>query len=228
MKINFLLTRPQLGENIGAAARIMLNFGFCNLKIVAPRDLWPNPKAYEMAAGATKLLDSALVVDHIKDALGGSDVVFAATARSRYMNKPLISVREVANIIKDYQNPTLMFGPERTGLENEELSYADYLVYIPVNELYTSINLAQAIGIFAYELSHVKPLEQVKQEVAPKSELIDFLDFLEHKLDEANFFKIAEKKPKMIINIRNLFNRVHNLTSQDIRTLYGIIKSFTK
>lgn len=224
-----ILDSPQLGENIGAVARVMTNFGLLNLRIVNPRDGWPNPSAVVMAAGAEEVLEKAEIYDDYNKAISDIQILHATTARKRDINKKLItpkeSVQKLANI---KGKKAILFGPERTGITNQNIIMADRLVSIPVNPEFSSINLAQSVGIWCYEWFCNQGLEVRGQrsEIAKKSELDGLFKHLESELDKAGFFKVSEKREKMIQNIRAMLLRAE-LSSHEVRTLRGIIRSLT-
>jgi tRNA/rRNA methyltransferase len=227
-----ILLNPQMGENIGAAARVMHNFALNDLRLVAPRDGWPNEKAVEMSAGAKNLINNAKIFDNVADAL--HDVQYAAitTARHRDMNKNVLSPKELHNKIADKNNEkcAIIFGPERSGVTNEDISWANDIVSIEVNPEYSSLNLAQAVAVLCYECS-TKSGEMINKtsakQIATKDELKNFYMHLEESLDESDFFKVADKRLKMTHNIRNIFNR-SDLTTQEVNILHGIIKALKK
>lgn len=232
-----ILVEPQLGENIGAAARVMHNFGLSNLRIVAPRDGWPNMQAEAMAVGAIDIVKNALVTNTLEEALTDIQTVYAATARHRYMVKPILSSREWGGHIYPRsiagEHTAIMFGPERTGLTNEHITLANYGVTIPVNPDFSSLNLAQSVAVLAYEWfctqTTIAPLENSGDTpaLATNEEIMGLLHHLEHDLEASGFFKTTAKKPGMIQSIRNIFKRIP-LTSQDTKTLRGIIRALSK
>ena len=250
-----ILISPQMGENIGSAARVMMNFGLSDLRIVTPRDGWPNPKAVDTAKWAKPVIEAAQVFDSLKDATFDISKLYATTARSRDMVKPVATARQTAQEILSHKGKSaIMFGAERTGLENKDISLADKITVIPVSKEYSSLNLAQAVSIICYEYFHniyeesdnidddlpicsdlpgfsesnkLKEIDLGKSNAATKHDVAKMFEHLEKELDEGDFFKVPDKRAKMIINIRNIFARA-NLTDQDVRTLRGIIKSLTR
>lgn len=232
-----ILVEPQMGENIGAAARVMLNFGLKDLRIVNPRDGWPNPKAIDMAKGAISVLESAKIYNCITNAIDDIHYVYATTARPREMVKPVISARKCGEdmflAFKSAQQSALLFGRERSGLTNDEISYADAITIIPVFHEYTSLNIAQAVSILSYEwfvAQDSSPDYEVdfgNAAPAPKADIVRFFEHLEFELDNNGFFKTNTIRPKMVRNIRNMFVRAA-LTDQDVRTLRGIISSLSQ
>lgn len=235
MSLAIILVKPQLGENIGAAARVMKNFDLMDLRIVAPRDGWPNPAAESMAAGAKDLLERAVLYETTAAAIADCHRVYATSSRVRYMEKPLhemaAGMERLVQARSEGERVGLMFGPERSGLDNEDLALADAMVTIPVGETYPSLNLAQAVAISCYEWTRVSGvLKVVSPEPsvrADKQELQSLFDDLEARLDARNFWKVEEKKPIMWRNIRNMFQR-QALSEQEVRTLRGIIQCLSE
>lgn len=225
-----------MGENIGAAARVMLNFGITDLRLVNPRDGWPNPKAEDMAKSAKQVLDNAQVFSSLADASHDIHRLYATTARPRDMVKTVVTPRKCAEEIRIHEQNgekcAIIFGPEQSGLDNEDIALSDKIVTIPVSPLYTSLNLAQASSLLCYEYftsgdqTPPEKLELGKYGLASKQEIAKMLEHLEGELDRTEFFKAKNKRPGMVKNIRNMFIRA-NLTEQDVRTLRGIIKSLT-
>ena len=150
--IYFILVRPQLGENIGSVARAIKNFNIKHLRIVNPRCLWPNQKALATSVGAKDILKSTKVYNSIEKSIGDLDIIFASTSRIRRINKKIISVFDLKNKVKEKRKIGVLFGPEASGLSNDEISYADYLVKIPTNRKFSSLNLSHSVIIFCFEL----------------------------------------------------------------------------
>jgi tRNA/rRNA methyltransferase len=229
--IHIILVKPQMGENIGAAARVMLNFGIENLKIVAPRDGWPNEKAISTSVGASSIIENAQIYKTLEDAIHDMHYILASTARPRYMNKEVITsnlLNEEINPIKD-KKIAILFGPENSGLANNEIVLANKIVTIPVNPDFTSINIAQAIGIICYEISKIQNnFTNNSQELAEAKEINGLFSHLETELESRKFFKALDKKEIMINNLRNMFKRITNFTSQDVKTFRGIIKCLSE
>ena len=230
-----VLVESQLGENIGFAARAMLNCGLTELRLVRPRDGWPNERAREVAAGADLVIDGAQVFESTADAVGDLSRVFAATARHRDMIMPVTTPRRAAETLRAETAAGLrcglMFGPERSGLANEDASLADTIVQVPLNPAFSSLSLPQAVLVLAYEWfqagDETPPEELVigRAEPASKAELLNFLARLEAALEETGFLKVAEKRAGMMRNIRNIFQR-SRLTDQEVRALHGVISAF--
>jgi len=231
-----ILVEPQLGENIGAAARAMLNCGLSELRLVNPRDGWPNEKAVAAASGADRVLKRARLFDSTAAAVADLRYVFAATARERDMTKKVASPREAVRAMRRYaarkQACGVLFGPERRGLTNDDVVLADTLLVVPLNPAFRSLNLAQAVLVFAYEwfLASLSPRPGAMAKGgavrATKKELLDFFAHLEAELDRTGFLRVAEKRPTMVRNIRNLFQRA-DLMDHEVRTLHGIIVALT-
>jgi tRNA/rRNA methyltransferase len=232
-----VLVEPQLGENIGAAARVMANFGLSRLRLVAPRQAWPNPKASRMAAGADRVLDAAQLFDTAAAAIADCAFVLATTARAHDQAKPVVgpeaAARELAPRVAAGETVAIMFGRERIGLLNEEVALADRIVTFPVNPAFASLNLAQAVTIMGYEwfklaangaLPFVMPR---KSGSAPKEQLEAFFAGVEQELERVEFFRPAEKRDTMLINLRNIFTRMQP-TQQDIQTLHGVITAIAE
>jgi tRNA/rRNA methyltransferase len=222
-----ILVEPQLGENIGAAARAMANFGLSQLRLVKPRQRWPNPDAKRVASGADRILEGAKLYDTIEAAIADCSFVFATTARAHDQAKPVIDGAEAARLaaprVAAGENVGILFGRERTGLENHEVALADRIVTLPVNSAFASLNLAQAVVILAYEwfklaFAGVLPFAMPdKSPPASKEQLHAFFAALERELEKVEFFRPPDKRDTMQINLRNLFTRMQP-TQQDVRT----------
>lgn len=227
----FILVAPQLGENIGAAARVMGNFGLSDLRLVAPRDGWPNPTAETMSAGALPHVVEARVFDTVEAAVGDCSLVLATTARPRGMEKPVLGAGEAAARIQATEGQAaVMFGAERSGLPNEAVALADAIVSFPVNSAFASLNLAQAVALVAHacagEVATGLPagFEASLDEPATREELIGMMEHFEAELDRAGFFFPDEKRAPMVQNLRNAFTRA-GWTAQEVRTFRGAIKA---
>lgn len=231
-----ILVRPQLGENIGAAARAMLNFGLERMRIVAPRDGWPNDKARAMASRADAVLDNARVFASTEEAVADCHVVLASSARRRDMVQPVLTPRRAAETaraaIEGGQRIGILFGGERAGLDNEDVARASALIHVPTNPAFGSLNLAQAVLLIAYEWFQIgagAPGERLPSESPPATaaELANFMARLEQGLDDGGFLKPPEKRPTMMRNIRNIFQRGRP-TDQEVRTLHGILSALRR
>ncbi len=234
-----ILVRPQLGENIGTAARAMLNCGLSELRLVEPRDGWPNVKALGAASGADTVLSGARVFATVADAVSDLNLVHATTARPREMLKPVLAPGAAIEALRDGARRGarlgLLFGPEKAGLRNEELVLADAIVSIPLNPAFASLNLAQAVLIMAYEwrLAGAAPEEEPppppasgSARPATKDEILHLFEHLEGELDARGFYPTPEMRPRMVLNMRNMFERI-SLTRQDVQTLRGVVRALT-
>ena len=228
-----ILVNPQLGENIGAAARVMGNFGLSDLRIVAPRDGWPNPKARPMSAGAfDENVVKASVFETLEDALADLTYVMATTARARGVVKPVTDARGAADLVATYKETAgIMFGPEAAGLSNDHVALADMIVTYPVNRQFSSLNLAQAVGVFCHAWGargegRAADFEGV-EEPAKREDLIRMLEHLEDELRASGFFHPESKTQLMTQNIRNAFTRA-GWTEQEVRTFRGAIKALAR
>ena len=220
-----LLVRPQLGENIGMAARAMLNCGLDELRITAPRDGWPNPAAQAAAAGADAVIENARVFDTAADAVADLQIVLAATARRRDVEKPVRDPREAARLVRDSGARTgVLFGPERSGLDNDELGLAAGIIEAPLNPDFPSLNLAQAVFLVAWEwrMAGPPPVPPLPSELASADAFEGFWQHLDGALDDAGYYREAKLKPTVQRNLRALFARAA-LTGQEVRTLRGVI-----
>lgn len=231
-----ILVNPQLGENIGATARAMLNCGLLELRLVKPRDGWPNPTAEAMASGAIEVLEGAKLYDTIQEAIGDLDFVLATTARSRDQVKdaytPKGAVAKLRWHIAAGGRAGILFGPERAGLLNDDVALADAIVHVPLNPAFASLNLAQAVLILGYEWfqsGDETPDETLVGTVIPASheEREFFFTRLERELEEAGFLFPPHLVPTIRRNLRNMFTRAR-LTDQDVRTLHGVVTALVK
>jgi tRNA/rRNA methyltransferase len=233
----FVLIRPQMGENIGAAARGMWNFGLDRLRLVAPRDGWPNSRAVAMASGAGRLLDDAMVVETTAAAIADSTCVYATTARPRDLTKlvltPEEAMRDAAARIAAGGRVAVLFGPERTGLENADIALANAIVSVPVNPAFPSLNLAQCVLLVAYEWRRATAaaaparMEMAGAEWASAEEVEHLARHYEERLEEAGFFFPAVKAESMKLALRNLWSRMP-LTRSDVQTLHGVLRQMVR
>ncbi len=229
-----VLVDPQLGENIGMVARAMLNCGLSELRLVRPRDGWPSAAAAAAAAGADQVLDRAKLFDDTASAVADLKHVYAASARQRDMVKPVVTPRQAAGEMLAAscrgEAAGLLFGPERSGLTNDDVALADALLAAPLNPAFASLNLAQAVLVVGYEWfqaaneSEGRRLETCGAPPADKAELINFFERLESALEDTGFLHPPEKRPGMVRNLRNMIQRMAP-TDQDLRTLHGIISA---
>ena len=232
-----VLVRPQLAENIGTAARAMANGGLFYLRLVAPRDGWPAEKAWRASSGADAILDAATVHPTVADALADLHRVFATCPRPRHIVKPVLTARGAAAELREVAARGLragvLFGPERAGLDNDDMAQADALVRFPLNPDFMSLNLAQAVLVVAYEwwlaadATLPRGLMTNETRVATKAELENFLGHLVDELDACGFLRNAPKRPGMVRNIRHLFER-GEVTEQELRTLHVIVTELAR
>jgi tRNA/rRNA methyltransferase len=231
-----ILVEPQLAENIGMVARAMANFGLSELRLVAPRNGWPKKGAHSAASGATHILDRATLYPTAREAIADLNYVFATTARERGQMKrvfgPDAAMTEARSRIAEGQGVGILFGRERTGLENDEVSLADAIVTFPVDPQFSSLNLAQAVLLVSYEWHRqasggALPFEgERKAPPAPREMLVSFFDYIETELEAVNFYP-EDKKPIMARNMRDVFHRLE-MTEQDVRTLRGAIRAIAE
>ncbi len=233
-RYGFILIKPQLGENIGASARSLKNFGFKNLIITNPKKGWPNIKAKATSVGAFDILNKTKVFNSTISAIKNFDVIFSFSARKRDINKKHISLKSFLNITKRLSRKKigLMFGPEASGLSNMDLSYSNYVVQIPSSPKFKSMNLSHSVSLVCYELfrlNNFKVTEQsyFQKEIGKKGKLTQLLKLLKLNLEKKNFFKPAEKRNSMLININNLFYRLEP-NDKELRILASLIGSLSK
>jgi tRNA/rRNA methyltransferase len=232
-----ILVEPQLGENIGMAARAMGNFGLSRLRIVKPRDGWPNLSAQRAAAGADHILDRVELFDTVEAAVAGCTLVLATTARAHDQAKPVIGPREAAReIVREIAaqgEVALLFGRERAGLLNEEVALSDRIVTFPVNPAFASLNLAQAVLLMGYEWFTLATAGALpfampeRSERASQHQMQAFFDNLVRELDKVEFLRPPEKRDTMLVNLRNIFSRMEP-TKQDMHTLHGVVMAIAE
>jgi len=240
MEPAIILTRPQMGENIGAAARAMLNFGLTDLRLVAPRDGWPNPRAIAMASGAAgQVLDRARVYPTLAEAMADIDFAYATTARGRELTKPVLTpataMADGRARVAAGERIAIIYGPERAGLENDDVARANAIITVPVNPDFPSLNLAQAVLLNGYEWAR----ETLPSEPAPhgrrpdgevpatRIEIEKLADHWQERLTEAGFFFPPEKAPAMQLTLRNLWSRLP-LTRADTRIFHGMLRQLMR
>jgi tRNA/rRNA methyltransferase len=243
-----ILIAPQLGENIGFAARAMANFGLTELRLVAPRDGWPSDKARAAAAGADIIIDRAKVYPSLEAAIGDLTFLLATTARPRGLVKPVLTpagaARELAAREAKGERAGVMFGPERSGLDNDAIALADAIVTAPVNPSFASLSLPQTVLLVGYEWLQARGsepslgratkcdgpaaegLDLAGTRQATRAELLALFEHLESELDRCGFLRPPEKRPTMVRAIRNMFHRM-GATEQDVRTWRGIVASLS-
>ena len=232
-----VLVRPQLGENIGKAARAMLNFGLTEMRLVAPRDGWPNPQAGPAASGADVVLERARVFASVADAVADCGHVYATTVRKRGVTKPVVTPEAAARAIHadaagGGARAAVLFGPERSGLETDDVALARTVVTVPINPEFGSLNLAQAVILVAYEwskgLSGEQGLAQPPQvpldPPAPQGELEGMIGQLDAMLEAAHFFYPPDRTPTVRRSLRTLLTRP-GWSSQEVRTLRGVLSA---
>tara|TARA_B100001029_G_scaffold174357_1_gene174372 strand:- start:540 stop:1244 length:705 start_codon:yes stop_codon:yes gene_type:complete len=227
-KVGFVLIKPQLPENIGFCARALKNFGFTKLDLVNPKEKWPNRKAEATSVGAKDILKKSKIYTDIKSAINNYDVVYATSARKRDINKKHLSFNQFIDSIKKNKNKRIgiIFGPEASGLSNEDIIHSNYIFKIPVNKNFESINLSHSLIIICFEIfrvlkpTYLKKFKKLSKKTA-KKQFNTFFDFLENKLESKGFFSPKEKKKAMLINLRNIFGRI-DLSNKELRILSSI------
>ena len=226
-----ILVRPQLGQNIGKAARAMLNFGLAEMRLVAPRDGWPNPDAGPVASGADAVLEQATVFDTVAEAIADCSRVYASTVRRRDLVMPVVGPRDMASEIQSSgTRSAILFGPERSGLESDDVALATKIVTVPINPEFGSLNLAQAVILLAYEWSRNLELSQpTVKEVeppAPMSELNGLIAQFESALDDASYFFPPERTAATRTTIRTIFTKPQ-WSSREINAVRGMIRALS-
>ena len=229
----FVLVRPQMGENIGAAARAMLNFGLERMRVTGPRDGWPNPKAVAMASGAGRVLDQAGLFADVQGAIADCDFVFATTARGRELVKEVVTPERAMQMARamgaEGKRVGVLFGPERAGLENDDIIHANAIVTVPVNPDFPSLNLAQCVLLLGYEWQRqgsdapASVMELARTEFATREDVGRLADHFEERLDAAGFFFPDTKAEGMKANLRNMWGRL-GLTRAEVQTFHGMLK----
>ena len=232
-KFGFILVKPQLGENIGACARSMKNFGFSKLHIVEPKINFPNHKAKATSVGAFDIINKAVVFDKIEKAINPFNIVISLSARRRDINKKHISLKDFQNIIKKNNYKIgLMFGPESSGLSNKDLSFSNYILQIPTSSKFKSLNLSHSLTIVCYEIFKILNKDKILKKnlnlkISSKSKISSVINHLTNLLEEKDFFIPEEKKHSMILNINNLIYRLEP-NDKELRILASIISSLSK
>ncbi|MGB0245670.1 MAG: RNA methyltransferase [Paracoccaceae bacterium] len=226
-----------MGENIGAAARAMWNFGLERMRVVSPRDGWPNQKAVAMASGAGRLLDEALIFPTFEEAIADQHFVFATSARPRDLIKPIYSPKEAIKLaiskISEGQNVGFVFGPERSGLENSDIVKANAIISVPVNEHFPSLNLAQCVLVLAYEWmlnlnnSDIDSSTSDQSNVVSNMQVEKLCNYFEENLEEVGFFYPEDKAESMKTNFRNMWSRMP-LTNSDVQIFYGMLRQLIR
>jgi tRNA/rRNA methyltransferase len=224
-----VLVRPQLGQNIGKAARAMLNFGLAEMRLVAPRDGWPNPESGPAASGADLVLERAEVFDTAQEAIADCSIIFASTVRRRDLVMPAIGPQEMADrIASSSQRSAILFGPERSGLETEEVALADAIVTVPINPAFASLNLAQAVILLAYEWSKrtdlAQPTAKELEPPAPRGELDGMIDQLNGELDAKGYFHPPSRTRATQNTLRTIFTKT-GWSSREVKAVRGVIRA---
>lgn len=237
-----VLVEPQMGENIGFAARAMWNFGLSDLRIVNPRDGWPNDKAIAASSGALHVIENAQVFDTTREAVADLGFLMATTARERGQRKSVMTPRfaagEIRAAARTGPKPALLFGPERTGLHNDDIALCDALIRVPTNPAYGSINLAQAVLLIGYEwfqigvddrgeVEAVVSAREAGERAAKKESVTRLFDHMQDVLEKSGFLHPPEKTPEMMRNLQNMFHRM-GMTEQDVSTFRGIIRNLSE
>nr|WP_220749859.1 MULTISPECIES: RNA methyltransferase [unclassified Jannaschia] len=233
----FVLVRPQMGENIGAAARSMLNFGLEHMRVVAPRDGWPNERAVALASGAGRLLDTAMLTESTQEAVADCTYVFATTARDRDLTKPVYTpeaaMAEALARGRDGQKVAVLFGPERAGLENDDIARANAIVSVPTNPDFASLNLAQCVLLMGYEWRRLatgaagSEMEMAGTDWVNQAELEALVTHYEDRLEQAGFFFPEGKAASMKRSLRNMWSRMP-LTRADAQIFHGILRQMVR
>ena len=224
-----VLVRPQLGQNIGKAARAMLNFGLTDMRLVAPRDGWPNPDAGPSASGADLVLEQAAVFETVQDAIADCSTVYASTVRRRDLVTPVVTPEEMGRQITSSAGRTaILFGPERSGLETEDVALANAIVTVPINPEFGSLNLAQAVILLAYEWSKsselASPTSKEAEPAAPHGELEGMIAQLDEELDAKGYYHPVARKQVTQNTIRTIFTKT-GWSSREVKAIRGIIRA---
>jgi len=236
MKNNFgfILVKPQLGENIGASARSLKNFGFSKLNIVLPKQSWPNNKAKATSVGAYDIIKKAKIYNNTYDAISRFNIVISLSSRKRNINKKHISINQFLKIIESKKNTKfgLMFGPEASGLSNEDLCLSNYILQIPTSKKFKSLNLSHSLTVICYEIFKSINFNKFKKnpkniKISSKSKISSFVLHLKKLLEKKGFFVPTEKKYSMLMNINNLIYRLEP-SDKEVRILASIISSLSK
>lgn len=228
-----VLVRPQLGQNIGKAARAMLNFGLTEMRLVSPRDGWPNPDAGPAASGADVVLEQATVFDTVAEAVADCSHVFASTVRRRDLVMPVVGPTEMAGEIRaSMGRSAILFGPERSGLETEDVALANAIVTVPINPEFGSLNLAQAVILLAYEWSRGETLAQPTQRddaepPAPHAELESLYARFDRELDKSGYYFPPERTEATRLTIRTILTKP-KWSSREIKAMHGMIRQLTR
>jgi len=233
-KFGFILIKPQLGENIGACARSLKNFGFSKLHIVSPKQSWPNNKAKATSVGAYDIIKKAKIYNNTYDAINDFDIIISLSSRKRDINKKHISINQFLKIIKSKKNTKfgLMFGPEASGLSNDDLSLSNYVLQIPTSKRFKSLNLSHSLTVICYEIFKLINFSKFKKnakniKISSKNKISSFTFHLKKLLEKKGFFVPLEKKHSMLMNINNLIYRLEP-NDKEVRILASIVSSLSK
>ena len=233
-KFGFILIRPQLGENIGACARSLKNFGFTKLHIVSPKQSWPNSKAKATSVGAYDIIKKAKIYNSVHEAISDFNIIISLSARQRDINKKHISINQFLKMIKSKKNTKfgLMFGPEASGLSNEDLSLSNYVLQIPTSKKFKSLNLSHSVTLICYEIYKSINFNKFKKDtkkikISSKRRISSLLFHLQKLLEKKGFFVPNEKKHSMLMNINNLIYRFEP-NDKEVRILASIFSSLSK
>ncbi len=228
-----VLVRPQLGQNIGKAARAMLNFGLTEMRLVAPRDGWPNPEAGPAASGADVVLEKAQVFETVAEALADCSLVFASTVRRRDLVMPVVGPEEMAGQIRgDAGRSAILFGPERSGLESSDVALATSIVTVPINPEFGSLNLAQAVILLAYEWSRganlVQPTRREDEEPrAPMAELESLIGHVDRELEDAGYYYPPDRTEATRLTFRTLLTKA-GWSSRELKAMHGMVRALAE
>ena len=233
-KFGFILVKPQLGENIGACARSLKNFGFSNLLIVSPKQSWPNNRAKATSVGAYDIVKKAKVYNNTYDAIKDFSIVISLSARKRDINKKHISINKFLKILRSKKNTNfgLMFGPEASGLSNYDLSLSNFVLQIPTTKKFKSLNLSHSLTVICYEIFKLINFKKFKKnpkniKISSKRKISSLVSHLKKLLEKKGFFVPSEKKHSMLMNINNLIYRLEP-NDKELRILASIISSLSK
>ena len=223
-----VLVRPQLGQNIGKAARAMLNFGLTEMRLVAPRDGWPNPEAGPAASGADVVLEQAQVFSSVEEAIADCTLVFASTVRRRDLVMPVVGPEEMAHAVAASQRSAILFGPERSGLETDDVALANAIVTVPINPDFGSLNLAQAVILLAYEWSKrdelTRPTVKEVEPPAPHNELEGLIGQLNDELETKGYFYPPSRTAATKNTLRTIFTKT-GWSSREVKAIRGVIRA---
>lgn len=225
-----ILTRPQMGENIGGSARAAMNFGIESLKLVSPRDGWPNEKALANSAHAKSVIESAVIYNRLDDALAESQLAFAITARPRDIDLPVYDAQQAMQLLQSNKKCAFVFGPENNGLTTEEVAMCNAVIQVPTSPRNPSLNLAQAVGIVSYEWSKLGASCQeagISEEEPAHANYQSLYEHFLRLMDENDFYNTEAIKPVVNKNLRAMLSRA-NMNAQDIQTMHGILKAISR